>query len=766
MRRFLCSMIVAMVGITAASVPAAEAFDPGVSLLSSTSEGTVLQFEVTEFRWREVDVDGVMYSTISWDGGVNRQIAGEPAIPSFRTSIVIPDDAQMGIRVIESEYTDYPNVRIVPSKGIITRDILPQSVPYTFSDVYDKDEFYPGGLANLDEPYIMRDVRGIVVAVHPFQWNPATETLRVYTKVVVDVTPIGPGRVNVLTQRPAKRVDQFEKIYSRHFVNYPNDTHRYGSVGEAGHMLVVAYDSFMDEVQPLVDWRNQMGVLTELVPMSMVGNTGSDLRNYCQGRYDNDGMCYFLLVGDGPQIPYLMNDGGAADPVLTLCAGGDSYPDAFVGRISGQTSAEIATQVERIIEYERDPDLSGRWYTRGVSIASNEGYGYGDDGEADWEHARNYRSDLLGFTYTRVDELYDGTHPAPPTGEQMGADAAGNPSSNDLSQLVNDGRSLIHYTGHGSVTAWATTGFSNTAINALVNDNMLPTVVSVGCVNGSFESSTCFAETWLRATHNGEPTGAVACYASTVNQQWATPMRAQDEMIDLITTNQKRTWGGICFNGSCDMIDHYGSAGITEFKNWTIFGDPALRIRTAIPRALTVTHTGVIDPSESMFMVQTEPGALAALSKDGVLLGSAVAEASGLALVPYDGESVSAFETVTLTVTGFNKAPNIGDIDIGSVSAVGDPVSFGLQANSQPNPFRSSTQISFALSEPGEALVEIYDAGGRAVRTLRSGPLAAGSHALQWDGTTENGHAVAPGTYFLRLSAGNEVVTRSMVRLR
>ena len=74
--------------------------------------------------------------------------------------------------------------------------------------------------------------------------------------------------------------------------------------------------------------------------------------------------------------------------------------------------------------YEMYPDLSQSWYEKGVGIASNEGAGIGDDGEPDWQHIRNIRTDLLGFTYTLVDELYDGSH--------GGEDAVGNPTSTDV----------------------------------------------------------------------------------------------------------------------------------------------------------------------------------------------------------------------------------------------------------------------------------------------------------------------------------------------
>ena len=84
---------------------------------------------------------------------------------------------------------------------------------------------------------------------------------------------------------------------------------------------------------------------------------------------------------------------------------------------------------------------------------------------------------------------------------------------------------------------------------------MLPAILSVACINGQFNGYTCFAEAWLRATHNGEPSGAIATYMSSINQSWNPPMDAQDESIDLLVAEAKTTFGGICYNGSCMMIE-------------------------------------------------------------------------------------------------------------------------------------------------------------------------------------------------------------------
>ena len=235
------------------------------------------------------------------------------------------------------------------------------------------------------------------------------------------------------------------------------------------------------------------------------------------------------------------------------------------------SNGHVSTMVNRTLEYEKTPSAADTWAAKAVGIGSEDGTestdinnpptGFGDDGEADWHHNMNIKQDLLAFTYTDVDELYEG-------GPYVGSiDEAGNPSSNDLAELINDGLGLINYTGHGSDVSFATTGFDNSNINSLNNEDMYPYIFSVACVNGNFTSQTCFAETWLRA-NNGDsdrPTGAVAVIMSTINQSWNPPMSAQDEMNDILVesyqTNIKRTFGGVTINGCMKMNDDYGDGG-------------------------------------------------------------------------------------------------------------------------------------------------------------------------------------------------------------
>jgi hypothetical protein len=64
-----------------------------------------------------------------------------------------------------------------------------------------------------------------------------------------------------------------------------------------------------------------------------------------------------------------------------------------------------------------------------------------------------------------------------------------------------------------------------------------------------------------------------------------------------------------------------------------------------------------------------------------------------------------------------------------------------------PNPFQSTTRISFRLDRPSVARLAVYDTQGRLVRDLAAGDFAAGEHAFRWDGATNDGRRVASGIY-------------------
>lgn len=72
-----------------------------------------------------------------------------------------------------------------------------------------------------------------------------------------------------------------------------------------------------------------------------------------------------------------------------------------------------------------------------------------------------------------------------------------------------------------------------------------------------------------------------------------------------------------------------------------------------------------------------------------------------------------------------------------------------------PNPFNPSTSLAFELPAPRSVQLFIYNQNGRLVRRLVDREMAAGSHAIVWDGRDENGVPVPTGIYLYRMTAGD-----------
>ena len=83
-----------------------------------------------------------------------------------------------------------------------------------------------------------------------------------------------------------------------------------------------------------------------------------------------------------------------------------------------------------------------------------------------------------------------------------------------------------------------------------------------------------------------------------------------------------------------------------------------------------------------------------------------------------------------------------------------------------PNPFNSSTNISFALPEAGHVKLSIYDIMGRLVNTLVNVDADAGRQTITWDGTDGSGLPVSSGIYFYTLRSGNDLKSHRMILLK
>jgi len=631
-----------------------------ITVVNSTIDRSTVTFTLGGFYLNQVETPRGMAFIPMVEEGTPFMEEGAPDLQKLTSTLVIPDLAGMTARVVTSSFTDYPNMEIAPSKGNLLRTVDPSTVPYTYGSTYTADRFYPENLVSTREPFIVRDLRGQTVLVSPFQYNPVTKVLRVYHDLTVELIKENENGSNQLIRKNSeiKIEGEWAQIYSREFQNF--DAVTYTPVEEYGNLLIICHGAFMDAMEPYVDWKTSIGFPVEMVNVSTIGTTAAAIKDYILNYYNTNGLSFVLLVGDAAQIPTNTGGGlgGPSDNAYGYILGSDHYQELLVGRFSAEQVVQVETQVTRTLNYEMDPQLlTDDWYTSVIGIGSDQGPG--DDGEYDYQHIRNMQDDCLGYTYTWNFELFDGS--------QGGNDAAGNPTPSQVAADVNDGASLILYCGHGSTTSWGTSGFNNNNVNSLTNNDKLPFIWSVACVNGEFMNGTCFAEAWLRASNNGEPSGAIAFFGATINQSWNPPMEGEDEMVDILvesySSNIKRTFSGLSINGCFKMNDTYGSGGYEMTDTWVVFGDPTIFVRTDNPGTMTVTHDPTLFVGSTSLSVSCNvDGARATASMNGEILATGIVSGGGIVLT--FPALPNPADTVRLVVTAFNYIPYIADIQI------------------------------------------------------------------------------------------------------
>ena len=640
-------------------------------LVSSTEGSIKVNVQVPGFYTTNVTTPRGEAKIVSMPKAISTAQAGEPNLPMTGIPAIIGDRARMNVRIVFAQYRDFENIEVAPSKGDFSRQIDPATVPYTYGECYNQDAFFPANNVGLYEPYIIRDFRGQNMVVYPFAYNPVTKTLRVYYDMTIEMYKVDDNGENVMEARKSntfKMDADFKSMYQRHFINYEASMAKYSPVDEEGDLLIICHDNFISAMTDFVNWKKTRGVNTTIVGTSTVGSTSSAIKTYIQNQYNaNNNLTHVLLVGDVAQIPgYSYSGGGSSysglgDNAYGQIVGSDIYNDVFIGRFSAGNTTHVATQVQKVLTYERDLTTSATWCQNGLGVSTTAGSG-GHFSEDDYQHIENLRTDLLNYGYSTVYQDYK--------------NVSGYPSSTTttISNHINSGVGIINYCNHGSQTEWQSHYYNNGHVNALTNNNMLPFIFSVACLNGQYDySSDCFAETWMRATNNstGVPTGAVGTLMSYISQPWIPPMWAQDEFVDILiesySNNIKHTWGGAAINGLFAIFDNYSTSttsAVGTYQAWILYGDPTLMLRTKTPQAMTVTHPGSINLAATTYTVNVTNGngALATITDaNHNILGSAtVSNGSANITLTAPGQ----IQDLTLCVFGYNKVTYLGNISV------------------------------------------------------------------------------------------------------
>jgi hypothetical protein len=112
--------------------------------------------------------------------------------------------------------------------------------------------------------------------------------------------------------------------------------------------------------------------------------------------------------------------------------------------------------------------------------------------------------------------------------------------------------------------------------------------------------------------------------------------------------------------------------------------------------------------------------------------------------------------------------PNLITTSVSARTSAGVVVgSAVVLAPPRPSPTSGATELDFRLEAGGVVDLAIHDVRGARVCTIVQGArFDAGSHGVRWDGSDDEGRAVAPGIYFARIATDRGGATRKIQVLR
>ena len=445
------------------------------------------------------------------EGTMLQEIAGEPLVPYYPASILLPQDATV------------KDVKVKTSSPEIQHGIdLPWGQPpCTFSDepvkvgkneeIYSSDTEYPNKMFDIVSLGSFRGFQILDINLFPVQYNPKSQTVKFYETMTVEVK-FGKELKNKLYRglsgditEVAQMVDNPEMVEDYSIGGIPLATEEY---------IIITNDTMKSTFQDLADWKasfvNGTGVYT--VSWIIANYTGVDnaekIRNFIKAKYTSNGTKYVLLGGDIAAVPYrgfYIYSGGYVDydMLADMYFGhldgnwntdGDSYwaepgeedwyAEVAVGRAPCENTTEASNFVNKVIAYEQatKPKRALLHQSRVLSgnVPDSRCLAWNCD---DWLPGDYYKHYLFEETSTVTKSAW-------------------------ISAWAQNPLAVAHI-GHGSATSYyinyqlgGTITWYTSDVSSMTN-TFWPWTTSVACISGQIEYNDCLAEVYVKDSNNG-----------------------------------------------------------------------------------------------------------------------------------------------------------------------------------------------------------------------------------------------------------------------
>ena len=284
-------------------------------------------------------------------------------------------------------------------------------------------------------------------------------------------------------------------------------------------------------------------------------------------------------LSQGNWIPPFQDGDSTYDEWYTRVVGGDLFPDMAIGRLTVQTAAEADVVVDKIIAYDRTPEV-GPWQSR-QALVSDDLLNRDKPGSVESMFIRDseYMARYVLPEALDLTKLYTAQFPLEGSEKPRARD--------EFIRLFNKGALIVTYLGHGTYDRLAHEWMFllSRDLDKLKNGGRLPLFFTAASQVGVFDDPVRISVP--EALLQKEDGGVIGMICATRVGYHSTNVRLASQFYrQMYHTGREHVPIGLALTEAKQvLLPLYDPSGRTTFRNiqrYSLFGDPATRL--AMPR--------------------------------------------------------------------------------------------------------------------------------------------------------------------------------------
>lgn len=696
----------------------AEGAKGGFEVLSQNTEHLRIALQIQEPVFDQRSAQGMVFDTVRFGNHGNDGEVGAPSLPAFGQIFAIPQGARVEVEVNEGAVTTIENVFLWPHQPPASDAVGDPEPEFAFDEkAYQVDDFLPRALVSLEDEKIMRGLRINHLRVCPVRYNSARQELQIIREITVTLNFIG-GRDRFFAD-DALRTEPFERMFRTFVTNHesirpysPPMQNGFKSKGAGAQFLIIAAPEFAEAANDLMQWKQMMGMETEVVTTLQTGAVYSEIRDFISKAYFDRAVApaYVLFIGDAEFIPtgqgtfHTSHFSRTGTDLYYACVDGDDiFPDMAIGRLSVDTADQAKKRVADIVKYQKDPTTNEAYYKTSFHL------GYFQDSDKNnmadrrfaltSEEMYQWFSQVLTGSEIVPERCYYADPNVTPQkwnrgsyyfftdwwtlpkdqipSELLRASGFGwDCTAADVKKRINQGAFFVTHRDHGAINGWGEPAFANTDVWDLTNNDRLPVLFSINCQTGWFDNETdsvvnftapgslSFSEVWERNALGG----AVGILAATRVSYSGYNDRLVWGWMDAMWPGYVSDFdGGLPFESQMPLGDvlNYGKLYMTliygrsstrkiEMEEFHWFGDPTMKMWIGTPREFSPEYPHTVKFGTESIVVESDvDGAMVVLGKDGVAFDKKVISNGQAVFVITNPPEIHTEYEIVLTHEGY-----------------------------------------------------------------------------------------------------------------